>query len=556
MPRKWQFDDIVRDGGIRASVSPEIREILQSEGISAIDVDGPRLTSEALERLRELIGSGGIEALVAPSCGVAGRSRTPWIFDEPGSGSHLSIKAWGAPQGRWDRRSISWSFDAKDAPASAQQALADAFASWGNAALWVTGGTPIFTFRQVGSGGDIRIRFAGPEYDDRFGAAGGVLASAGYPDTNRKGSMGFDRSEQWTLDSLRRTAIHEIGHSLGLAHSTVKTSVMYPNLQNIVGVDAETMWAIALMYGLPPQEVLADRASAAGPALLAGRRRSYIDGTSDPELVYGAWRGTKDDRRLYTSVWDGSWGAQSAGPGASETGPALARHGDRLWMAWRGIGDDSRIYLSSSAEGPTTAWSAQAPIAGRGTSARPALASFDGQLWMAWKGVGSDSAIWVSSAANPHGAWSTPYAVYGVGTSHGPSLAVFQNELWMAWRGIGNDATIWLSRKPVGDVWLPQQQLVWSAVTAQGRKHERPGTAADPTIFAEGTTRLWAIWRGTGSDQSLWFSYFDPTEGVWAGQMRMFGGSAASPGGVATSRGRMFLWRGINDDRRLYTGRF
>jgi hypothetical protein len=59
-------------------------------------------------------------------------------------------------------------------------------------------------------------------------------------------------------------------------------------------------------------------------------------------LLYLAWRGREDDPALYWATFDGkSWSPQSTqSDRASRTGPSLAEHGDRLYMAWRGVTDD------------------------------------------------------------------------------------------------------------------------------------------------------------------------------------------------------------------------
>ena len=75
------------------------------------------------------------------------------------------------------------------------------------------------------------------------------MAHAFFPGAGRGGDVHFDADETWILDetnsqadeyytkddggfyttnSLFTVAVHEFGHSLGLAHSSVKGSIMYP----------------------------------------------------------------------------------------------------------------------------------------------------------------------------------------------------------------------------------------------------------------------------------------------------------------------------------------
>lgn len=85
---------------------------------------------------------------------------------------------------------------------------------------------------------DVVIRFVVGDHGDGtpFDGRGNVLAHAYY------GFAHFDNSEFWStrLDSgstnLYAVAVHEIGHVLGLDHSNIKRTMMYPSYdsRNIV----------------------------------------------------------------------------------------------------------------------------------------------------------------------------------------------------------------------------------------------------------------------------------------------------------------------------------
>lgn len=92
---------------------------------------------------------------------------------------------------------------------------------------------------------DIIIAFGSGYHGDRypFDGAGNILAHAFYPyeENNFGGDIHFDNDENWkegsqTLNEgvdFLTVAVHEIGHSLGLAHSFVYNSIMFPYYKGV-----------------------------------------------------------------------------------------------------------------------------------------------------------------------------------------------------------------------------------------------------------------------------------------------------------------------------------
>ena len=103
----------------------------------------------------------------------------------------------------------------------------------------------------------IEIRFERRAHgdDDPFDGEGGTLAHAFFPVYG--GDVHFDDDEDWTVNSyhgtsLLMTASHELGHSLGLSHSDVKTSLMAPfyrGYEKNLELDADDISGIQILYG-------------------------------------------------------------------------------------------------------------------------------------------------------------------------------------------------------------------------------------------------------------------------------------------------------------------
>ena len=92
-------------------------------------------------------------------------------------------------------------------------------------------------------------------HDDPFDGEGGTLAHAFFPVYG--GDVHFDDDEDWTVDtprgtSLLMTASHELGHSLGLSHSDVRSALMAPfyrGFEENISLDPDDIAGIQALYG-------------------------------------------------------------------------------------------------------------------------------------------------------------------------------------------------------------------------------------------------------------------------------------------------------------------
>ncbi|XP_058400495.1 stromelysin-1 [Diceros bicornis minor] len=121
--------------------------------------------------------------------------------------------------------------------------------------------TPL-TFSRIYEGeADIMITFAVREHGDfyAFDGPGKVLAHAFPPGWGIKGDAHFDDDERWTKDTsginLFLVAAHELGHSLGLDHSTNTKALMYPIYRKdlaLFRLSQDDVTGIQSLYGPPP----------------------------------------------------------------------------------------------------------------------------------------------------------------------------------------------------------------------------------------------------------------------------------------------------------------
>jgi Ca2+-binding RTX toxin-like protein len=159
----------------------------------------------------------------------------------------------------------------------------------------------------VGATADIRI---GGGFIDGFNANGSVLGSAFFPPvggnsnaTATSGDIIFDSGDRWTDSLLYATALHEIGHTLGLDHVPQNNpiAVMNPVLHEGLPLQPDDIAGIRAIYGLPSLFLVGGAGNDflsggdANEVLIGGGGNDIATGRAGDDLLYG---GPGDDNLL------------------------------------------------------------------------------------------------------------------------------------------------------------------------------------------------------------------------------------------------------------------
>lgn len=262
--------------------------------------------------------------------------------------------------------------------------------------------------------------------------------------------------------------------------------------------------------------------------------------------LYAAWKGEPGDDRLFYSRWSGSGAWEAASPMASGTvsgntsaGPSLGVFAGSLYAAWKGEWSDPRLFFAKF-NGST--WENQKQIPNAYSDVGAALCAFSStQLVAAWKSI--DQSLWYATYNGS--TWSTPSQIPGVHSSVGPSLASLGGKVYAAWRGEDGDETLWYATYN-GTTWSGQTQIPNGSSGVVG-------SSVGPSLATVGSN-LYAVWKGEGSDERLWYTYYDGTK--WYPQTQV-GTSSSIGAAIAAFKGNLYaMCKGKDSDVSLYTAEF
>ena len=477
----------------------------EERGVDVGVLDDP--TSEALKRFQTFHGvePTGVfddatrDAMMQPRCALP----------DPAAGS-IEFATTCA----WERTDLTFALDTgtPDVAGNAEwDAIRRAFATW-----QALGG---LTFREVGVGDnpDIRVGWR-PAADPDHSMVGGVLAHADFPPrcgvvTNTLPKpVHFDDSEHvWSIGAaanafdIETVALHEIGHIVGLAHSSVSNAVMAPTVSPNFTKRALTQDDIDGFRRLYPRRVgpwsgWASRGGVITSNITLGRNSDgrlelFAKGTDG--AVWHQWQTAP------SNGWSG-WASRG---GVITSNIAVASNADgRMEIFARGT-DGAVWHMWQTA--PSNGWSGWHSRGGVITSDIALGRNADGRLELFARGT--DGAVWHQWQTSPNGPWSGWASMGGVITSN---IAVGRNadgrlEIFAR----GTDNAVW-------HMWQTAPSNGWSGWASRGGVITSNIAVANN---ADGRMELFV----RGSDNAVWHMWQTAPSNGWSGW--------ASRGGVITS---------------------
>lgn len=222
-------------------------------------------------------------------------NETAELFDLPRCGVRFvqrqkrfaTVQKWSTLKNERNETVVSWSIDLTNlnkintnlSDDTIRSIFSNALSKWSNTSLLhfkELVPNPSRVGRSLPEGqraSNISIKFAAKNHGDPypFDGPGNVLGHAYYPGTSLEGQVHLDLDETWSLyddfTSMYHVALHELGHAIGLAHSSQSEAIMYAWYQNPkYNLADDDTWAVNALYGVKPQYKFGPIAPAHKPA--------------------------------------------------------------------------------------------------------------------------------------------------------------------------------------------------------------------------------------------------------------------------------------------------
>jgi hypothetical protein len=329
-----------------------------------------------------------------PRCGMPDN-----ILNEPAEIRNETSSSFVLGHGKWPGSVVSYqfiNFTPDLAPDDTRKAVKDSFLCWSAVCPLCFIENPI--------DGNIRIGWHSGMHGDNspFDGMGGVLAHAYYPIPgigSLSGDIHFDEAETWSAElpptgrDLHTVALHEIGHALGLGHSTVYNSVMYAYYMGPQReLTPDDIAAIQTLYGIPHRWHSLEGGLTSGPLAIRnadGRLEVFVRGTDG--ALHHIWQLTPG----------GSWSGWACLGGGLSSIPVAVRNMDgQLEVFVRGT-DGALHHIWQLTPGGS--WSNWSSLGGVLTSDPFAVRNADGRLEAFV--CGTDQALHHCWQSKPGGSW-------------------------------------------------------------------------------------------------------------------------------------------------------
>lgn len=346
--------------------------------------------------------------------------------------------------------------------ATVETVLASAFAEWA--------ATTTLSFSKTsGSDNDIEITWfagSGPAGYADFDGPGDIMAWGHGPTDGR---LYFDDDETWSTTNLEDVAVHEIGHVLGLAHSSLASATMYPfvhtGMDSVESDDIEGIGARYNAWELMPGSATQVSVGADGTVWILG------DSPITGGFATYQWNG---------SSWTAKGGAGvriAVGPSGlpwlvNSSGNVYERSGGS-WVSRSGAGTD----ISVGADG--SVWLlGNTPVSGGYSTYK-----WNGSAFSLVAGAARDIGVdpngqpWVTTSAGA--VYRRPSSSWNLMPGAGTDIAVGANgAVWM----LGNDA----DTSGNYAVYLWNEQTAFDTAPAKAEWVNVPGGATSIAVDPNG----------------------------------------------------------------------